>query len=109
MRCKHTLRTMCGQHWRYTRSLQASTIASSSQSFVALNIIAIAGQWSLTALLNRSMLCSPKRLPSPHGSEGTMSTNADNRSAVSSQQSAVSSQQSAVSSQQSTVRGGRPP
>ena len=68
-------------------------MSSSSQSFVALNIMAMAWQWSLTALLNRSMLPSPRRLPRPDGSEEGISTSAA-QSAVSSQQSAVSSQQS---------------
>jgi hypothetical protein len=78
-------------------SSQAAMMSSSSQSPVALNIMAMAWQWSLTALLNRSMLPSPRRFPRPDGSKEGISTSAA-QSAVSSQQSAVSSQQSAVSS-----------
>ena len=71
-------------------SSQAAMMSSSSQSFVALNIMAMAWQWSLTALLNRSMLPSPRRFPRPDGSKEGISTSAA-QSAVSSQQSAVSS------------------
>ena len=85
---------------------QAAMMSSSSQSFVALNIMAMAWQWSLTALLNRSMLPSPRRFPRPDGSKEGISTSAA-QSAVSSQQSAVSSQQSAVGTHIGQARGVR--